>query len=237
MLFSIFPFLGNLKSLADLADTQTQTFALSQTARRRNYKIAVIDDDVKLSLPDLLRQRHFAVSTFHNARDMDPNTHFHAYICDIMGIADESHNKGVSTMKEIKKNSPFSYLIAHSAARENTGYVQEAKKYADTFIPKNMDIDDVVNDLDSELNKRFTPAGYWKLVRNHLLEKNVDIKALVLMEHFWVKAEQQDDYKIFEKGIKKISATTDFSDDLSNVLKFGFSATKLALTVSGSGSV
>ena len=237
MLFSIFPFLGNLKSLADLADTQTQTFAVAQNARRWNYKIAVIDDDLTMSLPDLLRRKHFAVTTFRSASDMDSNTPFHAYICDIMGIADESKNKGVSTMKEIKKNSPFSYLIAHSAARENSAHVQDAKKYADTFIPKNMDIDDVVNDLDSELNKRFTPAGYWKLVRNHLLEKNVDIKTLVLMEHFWVKAEQQDNYKIFEKGIKKISATTDFSDDLGNALKFGFSATKLALSVSSVGSV
>ncbi len=155
---------------------------------RSSVPILCIDDE-GLEYEEILRTHDFNIKVLKDIEDIKAVKEYPIVICDIQGVGKSFGSKyqGAHIIEEIKKQYPHKIVIANTGQKHDVRY----NKYfimADYTIPKDIDSDQWVENLDNAIKKVASPVEQWKRMRDFLFENDVTTRQVYLLEMDYVKS-------------------------------------------------
>lgn len=95
--------------------------------------------------------------------------------------------QGAHIIKEIKANYPDKYVVAYTGGTENR-LIQESIVIADRYVPKDTDIEDWCDLLDSAIRDQINPVSTWRKLRHRVLEAGISPIQLAELEDVYVRS-------------------------------------------------
>ncbi|MEZ5461634.1 hypothetical protein [Dokdonella sp.] len=180
--------IGNPKPLSSLRPSLENLMQL-----KRNYQIAVIDDE-PFAKSDSLRAHKFSIVELGDIRAVDQVAEYPIVVCDIRGVGGALHSEleGAHLVAEIRKSYPDKFLVSYSGAQYDIRY-NEALRSVDASLPKDASTNEWVRTIESGLLKVGSPKERWLRLRRTLLERGVEIHEVFELEQRFIRAVQKRD--------------------------------------------
>lgn len=197
----------------DISDFIKNSIKLgSNTDRRSKIKIAVIDDTP--FTPQVNLQNYgYKFDLIGDIKKFNEVQEYQLILCDIKGVGAYlgGSNEGATIIAELKSRFPEKIVIAYSASTIADAAVRAAKERADTFIAKDVDIEEWITELDKWSTEALDPSKIWLRARKRLIELNIDTKQILLLEDAFVRSVLSGDVNIKEltKNTESINISAD----------------------------
>jgi len=188
--------------------------AIDFRARRKDYGIAVIDDE-GFNYRDLLITHDFDIKVFNDIEDIRTVQAYPIIVCDIKGVGKKfgSPKEGAHIISEIRKTFPDKYLIAFTGHQFDTSY-NAYFQMCDAVLTKDLDSDGWVSQLDAAISTLMDPTEQWKKLRRFLLERQVDLYIVFQLEQQYINAVKERHREKFPQT----STIRELPGDVRNVL-------------------
>ena len=189
---NIFMLFSRKLKLNDIDDIANQI-----SIKRRNFKIAVIEDNV-FPVIKQLKKNDFHITHFKDIEKIDALSDYEIIITDIKGVGKKLNDElqGAHLIKEIKRLYPLKYLIAYSASNFNPAY-NKYFKLSDKALKKDTSITEWIDYLDNAMEELLNPKKQWEKTRNILINQGVDFKKIEKLENLFVKSIKKKKPKVF----------------------------------------
>ncbi|KAB0286944.1 hypothetical protein F2P58_20135 [Vibrio fortis] len=185
---------------------------------RNSIKIAIIDDK-EVPYLDSLRRSGYNVQHYKDIEDFDMLKAYSVIVCDIKGVGKSFGSKleGAYIIKEARKLYPEKYIIAMSSAVYKIS-VAKVIGVADDKIIRDVDVDKVLDSIDTAVNTMRSNRLRWLRLRDNLLNThNVDIYDVWKIEQAFIVAMINKDKTKLEKN-----KTINHANDLVKGLLINF---------------
>ncbi|MCY9865495.1 MULTISPECIES: hypothetical protein [Vibrio] len=168
---------------------------------RNSIKIAIIDD-MEVPYLDSLRRSGYNVQHYKDIEDFDMLKAYSVIVCDIKGVGKSFGSKleGAYIIKEARKLYPEKYIIAMSSAVYKIS-VAKVIGVADDKIIRDIDLDKVLDSIDTAVNTMRSNRLRWLRLRDNLLNThNVDMYDVWKIEQAFIAAMINKDKTKLEKN-------------------------------------
>lgn len=194
---------GYATSVSQIYDTRS---------RRKAVKIAVIDDQP--FTPQInLQNNGYKFDVIGDIKNISELSEYQLILCDIKGVGKfiGGANEGSVIIREIKNFHPEKIIIAYSASTTNDRSLGIAKSLADTFLKKDIDIDEWLEALDKWSLIAMDPHKIWIRIRSKLINLDIDSKSIMVLEDAYVRSilNNKRGNSVFVDAIKKENLTSD----------------------------
>lgn len=179
---------------------------------KRNYQIAVIDDE-PFSKANALRNHKFSVVELGDIKALDQVSEYAIVVCDIRGVgkALDSPLEGAHLLAELRKSYPDKYLVSYSGAQFDMTYNESLSK-VDVSVAKDAHTEQWVSVLEQGLVQVGNPRERWLRFRKTLLDRGVDLHEVFELEQTFIKSIEKRDAALMKRHsvpdeVKEIVAT------------------------------
>jgi hypothetical protein len=195
---------------------------------RASVPILCIDDE-GLEYEEIIRNHGFNIRVFKDIEDIKAVKEYPIVICDIQGVGKSFGSKyeGAHIIQEIKKHYPEKIVIAHTGQKHDARY-NKFFEMSDFTLPKDIDSDEWIDNLDNTIKKVVDPIEQWKRMRDYLYKNDVTTKQVYLLEMEYIDSILSKDKSKFAKR----KTTLGLSADVRGVLQ-GFVASLIFKLVIG----
>ncbi len=179
-----------MKSIEELERWQTShKDPQNENEKRSKIKIAVVDDQPFSSAKNL-RSVGYQISELGDLKSVKEIEEYHIILCDIQGVgsAFDSSLEGGFLIDEIKRNYPDRFVIAYTGGTLNPNTMDFVQAVADEFVRKDADVNEWRAKLDRIIEEILDPVRVWRRQREVMVERNVDTKSILRVEHAFVDA-------------------------------------------------
>ena len=175
--------IGRPKSLKDIQPKVDVT----RVYDRSKVKILVIDDEDFIYLNGL-RDNGFSIRYVSDGQMAEIAEAYDIVICDVQGVAKNlsERKQGAHLIKEMKLIYPFKTVIAYTGKPNNAAINRDLRK-ADDLYGKDLDLEDLLDNLDREVRKFQDVKTLWKRLRDFLISNNVDTYTIARLEDKYVE--------------------------------------------------
>ena len=179
-----------------------KTIDLPSVGERKQYNIAIIDDQI-FPLHEALRKHGFTITKFNDIQDIDELKAYDIIVCDIrgVGLAFQSKFQGAHIVKEIHRKFTNKYLIVYSGSTFSVEY-NKFFILSDKTVKKGTDLSEWVAILDTAIKDYVNPLKQWEKTRAFLQENEIDTKTLLLLEQAYIKSILKKNEKYFKNALK-----------------------------------
>ncbi len=171
---------------------------------RKNFSIAVIDDDLDYPIKDLLQNLDFVITKFDDIKSINEIQGFDIVVCDIRGVGKSFDSKygGGYVVKEISDKYPQKYIIICSGSMFKIDFA-EYFKIADKYIKKDADLSEWSMVLYNAILELSSPINYWERTRLNFKRRNLDSRIINRIEQEYIRSVIKKDTKYLHKIIMK----------------------------------
>ncbi len=146
-------------------------------------------DDEGLEYEQIIRTHGFNIRVLNDIQDIKAVKEYPVVICDIQGIGKSFASKyqGAHIIEEIKRHYPEKIVIAHTGQKHDARY-NKFFLMADLMLPKDIDSDEWIDNLDSIIRKVIDPIEQWKRMRDYLYKQDISTRNVYLLELDYIKS-------------------------------------------------
>ena len=151
---------------------------------RKRTRILVIDDDENSFPHEILKREGYAVDYWERVRDLGrlERGDYDIIFLDIQGVAIEySRDDGLGILEHLKQVNPGQIVVAFSAHTYDLSK-NRFWKLADDSLGKPVDAAAAKRVIDDLIERKRTPAYYWKLIEPVLAQQGLSPKEIASVE-------------------------------------------------------
>jgi len=169
--------------------TRKEARRKSEQEKRTAIRIAIIDDQ-PFSGQQNLRNAGYNVTEIGDIKNVAEIIQYPIVLCDLqdVGAHFQSKYQGGFLIDEIKKNFPDKFVIAYTGGSPDQSVVNYARRNADAFIRKDVDINEWRDTLDEIIDTLSDPLEVWRRQRDALVDVDVSTKEILRLEDAFVRS-------------------------------------------------
>lgn len=179
---------------------------------RKRTDVLVIDDE-NFEPKDFLEKNNYRLTIKHDIDNTKDVSEYPIILCDIRGVGTKISPafEGAFLIKEIKKNYPEKIVIAYTASQYDPSYNGYIRK-ADNVLPKDLSMEDWLEQLDKYIYMLADPVEQWKILRQKLFNVDAPLIDVAKLESSFVDAYLRNEFDNFKKLVEK-----ETSEDVKNL--------------------